>query len=280
MDNYYAKVIADSVSALWDVRLTTLEVRFPRFILAEFNTHRMFSRNSASSRAIPVHKRIEQVRTNPFVPEAFALNKRGMQAGVQLTDEEAAEARRIWLEASELACNKAEELMDMKVHKQWANRLIEPYVWHTVVVTSTEWDNFFLQRDHEDAQPEMQITAKLMREALNGSTPVRKDVGEWHLPYIQEDEQELPDDILVRVSSARSARTSYLTQGGIRDQEEDLGLYHRLRQGRHMSPHEHVARVVIPEGNAFNMQEGFYGNFRMPWWQHRKDIPGEDGIRV
>lgn len=272
---YSAKVIADSINTL-GVRLTTMEVVMPRFVLAEFNTHRVFSRNSASSRAIPVEKRIRTVLANPFVPEAFAANKKGMQAGENLSDRKNTIARLLWLASAYMACFVAWGLSKVGVHKQWANRIIEPYCWQTVIVTSTEWENFFALRKSKDAQPEIRIPAELMEQAMLASTPERLKLGEWHLPYIFEEDRLqfsakgegkiLWWSDLAKISSARCARVSYLTHDGKRDPFADLKLAERLQSGGHMSPFEHVAFAT--------KVRGFYGNFRS-WKQFRKLLKNE-----
>lgn len=279
--SYAAKVICDSISQ--GVRLTTVEATFPRIVLAEFNTHRVFSRNSASSRAIPVEKRIAAVRADPFVPEAFAANKKGMQAGDVLDRLDQEYAAAIWLRACDEALARAEALVDLGVHKQWANRLLEPFSWHTVVVTATEWENFFNLRISSLAQPEIYRVASLMKEAMAASTPRDCDapgVLRYHLPYLQPDELELaaqgPEQTrdAMKVSAARCARVSYLTHDGVRDPSEDIRLHDRLLGARHMSPFEHVAYASIIARTA--TQNDFCGNFRHPWVQYRKMIHGED----
>lgn len=278
--SYAAKVICDSISQ--GVRLTTVEATFPRIVLAEFNTHRVFSRNSASSRAIPVEKRIAAVRADPFVPEAFAANKKGMQAGDVLDRLDQEYAAAIWLRACDEALARAEALVDLGVHKQWANRLLEPFSWHTVVVTATEWENFFNLRISSLAQPEIYRVASLMKEAMAASTPRDCDapgVLRYHLPYLQPDELELaaqgPEQTrdAMKVSAARCARVSYLTHDGVRDPSEDIRLHDRLLGARHMSPFEHVAYASIIARTA--TQNDFCGNFRHPWVQYRKMIHGE-----
>lgn len=284
---YEAIVVCDSISEVGRVRLTTLEVTFPRIVLAEFNTHRVMSRNSASSRAIPVEKRIAQVRQNPYVPLQFGKNKRGMQAeDAEVQDR--VMARNLWLNAQDCACDMAASLAELGVHKQWANRLIEPFAWHTVVVTATEWDNFFALRISEHAQPEIQKAAEAMRAAMDESAPAECSEGDWHLPYIQDDERggAVSSEHLVKLSAARCARVSYLTHDGTRSHHKDLELYERLASAGHMSPLEHPAKVgtqldlhnvglryPAPESGAF------IGNFRAPWIQHRKMIPGEAVFR-
>ena len=150
--SYSAKVLADSISPD-GVRLTTMEVTFPRIVLAEFNTHRMFSRNSASSRAIPVEKMIQRVLDDPFSPVWWGKNQSGMQAAEELSGEALRLARQHWLDARDFAisCVRLFQAPEISLHKQIANRLLEPFLWHTVVVTATEWENFFALRCHKDA---------------------------------------------------------------------------------------------------------------------------------
>jgi thymidylate synthase ThyX len=274
---YAAKVIADSIAS--GVRLTTLEVTFPRIILAEFNTHRMFSRNSASSRAIPVEKRIQAVIDNPFVPESFGSNQKGMQAGAALQGDEAALAFSTWMIARDAAITHAAILARLGVHKQLANRILEPFSWTTVVVTATEWENYFNLRISSLAQPEIRRVSELMRDAMEASTPEPMATGEWHLPYLREEDsyevaldddfyERSVDETLALISAARCARVSYLTHDGKRDVRADVRLALNLATNRHMSPFEHVAQV-----NQCLM--GFGGNFRAPWWQLRKTMADE-----
>lgn len=290
---YEAKIIEDSIAK--GVRLTTFSVTFPRFILAEFNTHRMLSRNSASSRAIPVMKRVRAVWAAPFIPEAFASNKAGMQAGEEVSPFRAMVAWHLWWLAAKVACVFAWCFAKLEVHKQWANRLIETFAWHQIVVTATDWDNFFALRVSKLAQPEIYKIAKMMEELYNSSTPKELKEGEWHLPYVLSDERAMThreswirgdmepqnlDKIVtactaaaVKFSAARCARTSYEThETGKVDQKRDVELYEKLTSSRHMSPHEHPARVGTEEEIA---GREYIGNFRAPWIQHRKDIAGE-----
>lgn len=273
---YKAEILADSISS--GVRLVSMAVTFPRIVLAEFNTHRVFSRNSASSRAIPVEKRIAAVRANPFIPAAFGSNKKGMQAGANLGDVENSDAREDWVEAMEAACNMAESLARLGVHKQWANRLIEPFAWTTVVVTATEWANFFALRISPLAQPEIRTIAEVMKAAMDASTPNKLIHGQWHLPYIKWEEVDeigaMGPLALAKISSARCARVSYLTQDGVRDLKADLELHDRLLSAGHMSPFEHAAKVVVQEEKGWSIKD-FYGNFRAPWEQYRKQLPNE-----
>lgn len=279
---YEAKIIADSVTPAGH-RLTTFQITFPRIVLAEFNTHRVFSRNSASSRAIPVLKRIESILESPFVPAAFAANKRGMQAGEAMADRDQEDARAVWLDAMRDAVGHAERLAQIGVHKQWANRLLEPFAWHTVIVTSTEWANYWALRVSEMAQPEIMTVSEKMKELYEAGEPKLINVNDpvpFHLPLYGPDfgDNEMEAAIApykaVRLSVARCARVSYLTHEGVRDPEADEKLYTRLTSNGHMSPTEHVARPMTQVELKLAPQ-GFCGNFK-GWVQHRKEIPGED----
>ncbi len=262
-----AKVVLDSIAPN-QARLTTLEVTMPRFLLSQLNTHRQFSRNAASSRAIPTQKMLERIRQHPFVPEEWGTNQKGMQAGPSLSGESAEEARGAWLACRDDVIRSVERLHELGVHKQLANRLLEPFMWATVIVSSTEWANFFNLRCHEDAQPELQKVARMMADAMAGSSPQPVAVGQWHLPYIQDDERtELPLEVQQACSVARCARVSYLTHDGKRDIAKDRELYDRLLGGSgfgHWSPFEHVATPRPAE--APDSREG---NFR-GWIQYRK----------
>ncbi len=259
---YNARVLLDSTSPA-GIRLTTLEVTFPRFVLAEFNTHRQFSRNSASSRAIPTSKLIERVLKDPAVPLEWGKNKAGMSASDVLSGDLAQEAERVWLGARDAAVAHAQRLLDLDVHKQELNRLLEPFLWHTVIVSATEWANFFELRCAPNAQPEIRAAAILMLEAMNASVPQTLDYGQWHTPLLQPDESALDLETQRRVSAARCARVSYLTHQGMREIERDLELYERLRADRHLSPFEHVATPAT--------DGAFQANFR-GWLQMRREI--------
>jgi thymidylate synthase ThyX len=259
---YSARVLLDSVSPA-GVRLTTLEVTFPRFVLSEFNTHRVFSRNSASSRAVPTAKLLDRVESDPVLPLEWGRNKAGMSASDVLTAGEEAEAKRIWLSARDAAVAHARRLLELKVHKQELNRVLEPFLWHTVIVTASEWENFFALRCSAAAQPEIRAAAVRMRDALAASVPHDVAYEQWHLPLVQDDERTLAIDLQKKISAARCARVSYLTHEGKREIEKDFDLHDRLKSDRHLSPFEHVA---TPAADA-----EFHANFR-GWVQMRREI--------
>jgi len=271
-----ARVVADSVNPDGE-RLTTVEAIFNRWILAELNTHRMLSRNSASSRAVPVAKTIRQVWADPAVPSHWGSNQAGMQARSELSGWRRGVARRAFLWARLPAIAFAWLLVKVGLHKQVANRILEPWAWHTAVISATEWGNFFKLRLHPDAQPEFQELAQCIRNAMDASVPQRLEWGMWHQPYLRpedwsaaacmsRDERSdlFPDTAFMSV--ARCAAVSYVRQGESRDPRKDISLSVRLRDNGHWSPFEHVAVT----------ERGQFGNFN-GFKQLRKFYPGEDG---
>lgn len=302
--SFKAKMLKDSISED-GIRLTTMEVTYPRIVLAEFNTHRTKSRNSASSRAIPVEKQIKKILENPFLPFYWGKNQKGMQADQELSISEQTEATKEWLEARDDMVRHAQKLLEIGVHKQITNRLLEPFMWHTVICTASEWENFFALRCHKDAQPEIRKISELMRELYQNHTPDLAGEGYWHLPLVYTAHGQLvnPTDfddaeiiaketethwmeVLKKVSAGRCARVSYLTHDGRRDLRADIELCDRLRTSGHMSPLEHVARPLtwyeahcIKPSPDRKRHPGtvFSGNFR-GWQQFRKEIPNEENF--
>jgi hypothetical protein len=287
-----AKILADSLSP-HKVRLTTMEVVMPRIVLAEYNTHRMLTRSSASSRAIPIEKMIERVIEDPYMPESWGHNGKGMQAHGDFTDADEIAERNAWyLESRDLAVEQAKRGDELGIHKQTVNRLIEPFMWHTVICSATEWSNFFNLRCHEAAHPAIRNTAEAMREALAASTPAKLEFGEWHLPLVDERDAAVSRANKIKLSVARCARISYMTHEGIRDPQADIDLHDRLLGPGHMAPLEHAARPmnvhdvadslskfrgVDYDRSQLNPAEHFSGNVR-GWVQYRKTIAGEADI--
>lgn len=297
-----AKIVADSISEAGK-RITTMQLCYPRFIHAEFMTHRVFSRNASSSRAIPVAKMIEQVRTNPAIPIHWGKNQAGMQAKEECHEPIDLMVPQYWTdmnpglwefsagEAWEVAARHASEIAEAMAtagyHKQIVNRILEPFQWIHVIVTATEWDNFFELRAHEDAQPEIHELAIQMRKAMEDSTPTLLRVGEWHLPYVtKEDVAACRDsvELLRKVSAARCCRVSYLKHDGTPASiEEELLLCDRLVGARplHASPFEHQATPDNLIQTRFGITAEFefenlhlYGNF-IGWIQNRKLIESQ-----
>lgn len=278
-----ARVERDSISPRGH-RLTTFVIHLPRFVLAEFNTHRVLSRNTASSRAVPVRRKIQEVLSGPFVPIAFGANKGGMQAAGDLPPWQAAACRWVWLLARYPAVLAALVLVWLGLHKQWANRLLEPWGWVEVVATATEWDNFFALRTHAAAQPEMRKAAQMMYAAYLASTPEAVGYGQWHLPFTTKAERDFlnshgEDDhppyrvVLERlrsVSAGRLTRVSFETHDGRRDDTEDVALAIRMEGNRpvHASPFEHMGTPLVLDDRA--LSRNFSG-----WKQYRAMLAGE-----
>jgi thymidylate synthase ThyX len=274
-------VIEDSISQLTRKRLTTLQLRYPRFIHAEFLTHRMFSRNASSSRAIPAHILIEQQRKHPAFFAHIGKHQSGMQAHEEVAPHIQEQFKKEWLELANIVADYQERWAnEYQIAKQVVNRPGESFNFISVVVTASEWDNFFALRDHEDAQPEIQDLARTMKKAMDASS-VRiihpgklSDPRVWHLPYIQMHERQaysVPQ--LLGMSAARNARVSYLTHDNQNPKiENDIGLYRRLVESKplHASPLEHQAYCSASKESSANFTGG--------WIQHRRLLENAGSI--
>ena len=271
-----AKVIAHSVAhddrGNHGPELFTLALKYPRFIHSEFMTHRVFSRNAASSRAIPVSKMIEQVRNEPAMPIYWGSNKPGMQAGDELQGTALENAKFWWLKAAQQAADVAESMAKDGLHKQVANRVLEPFQIMQTVVTATEWANYFMLRISEFAQPEIKALAVAMKEAMDSSTPRQTAYGEYHTPFVTDEEREefkarKDWKTLCLVASARCARVSYLNHDGSNpDIAKDIELATKLKDAFHASPFEHVARPL-----DLRDMPGVNRNFK-EWTQFRAEL--------
>ena len=264
-----AKVVAKSVYG-GGPELTTLELRYHRFIHSEFMTHRMFSRNASSNRAIPTRKLIAQVQEDLAIPIKWGKNRPGMQATEEILEAAKDRAKETWEAASMTAVNFATYLDSLGVHKQIVNRILEPFQFITVVVTATEWDNFFNLRLHEDAQPEIYELARVMKEAMDNAEPeVLASEGDWHLPYVDLESFDGRQHDAPLCSVARLARVSYLNHDSTEPNVDvDVALHNRLLKDGHMSPFEHVA---VPVGAAASHR--FYRNLR-GWIPYRVFVGG------
>lgn len=254
---FECKIAADSLAPC-GARLTTFIVTYPRPIHSEMMTHWALTKSSASSRAIPVEKLIQRVLDDPWIPNYIGKNQKGMQAGEELSEEARTHAVGMWLRARDEAVEYARQLNFQGVHKQVVNRLLEPWMWITVIVSGTDWDNFFGLRCHEAAEPHFQHIARMMRDARDGSVPIKLGIGHWHLPLVFEEDWEHAkaqglsgpssniQEALIKVSVGRCARVSYLNHEGKRDLQADIDLHDRLMVQRplHAAPAEHVARAL------------------------------------
>lgn len=283
-----AKIIAHSVAPNGQT-IVTFELEYPRFIHSEFMTHRLFSRNAASSRAIPVAAIIQQVRDNPAMPIHYGQNQAGMQAKNILSDALTGSAKYIWRKAANFAADMAEALTKIGLHKQATNRILEPFQTMKTVMTATCMDNFFWLRNHEDAQPEIRELARLMWEALQASTPNKLQPGEWHVPYVEttrdfagkimyvgestkDDPLAVPDvdtdrymriytlEEALAISSSCCAQVSYRKLDDTL--EKALMVYQRLVESEpvHASPFEHSATPIEKSGLRYAEGEDYSNN--------------------
>lgn len=244
-----AEILCDSMAPNGS-RLTTFLLEYPRYIHAELLTHRVFSKNSASSRAIPIDKMISNVRENPVKP-IFMKNQKGMAASIKMEGEELLKAEREWQTALNLACVQAIRLSELGVHKQIANRVLEPFSHIKVVLSGTEFENFFELRISPEAQQDIQELAIQMRDALLKSKFKFMNKYEWHLPFITDEEKEdIEASTLLKISVARCARVSYGNFFNDKTLEDDINLHDKLLASKHMSPFEHVARPASNNPNV------------------------------
>lgn len=268
-----AKIIEDSISQQGN-RITTFQITLPKALLAELNTHRVLSKNAASSRAIPIAK-FNQL--DSWYPLRWGKNQSGMQASQEnLTGDGLLEAQKIWQDAIDYCKEASAKLSALGLHKQWTNRLND---WHVLVddiITATEWDNFFNLRIHPAAQPEMDYLASKMKSLMQSNEPKLLRSGEWHLPFVTEEERKvLPIKDQLVVSTSRCCRVSYNNHGGgLSTLEQDYNTYEKLGlhqdiEPKHCSPAEHQA---TPDGFV-DYWHGYevWGNFK-GWVQHRKVI--------
>lgn len=281
-----AKIVADSVGPNGK-RITTFVLTYPRFIHSEFMTHRMVSKNAASSRAIPCKKMRAMVLSEPAMPVSFSQNKAGMQAAGDIAPWKQTLATGLWKTAGFMMCGFHWALEKLGVHKQHTNRVLEPWLHMTVVATATDWDNFFGLRMHPMAQPEFQELAKTMWAIYSTNEPQKLKQGMWHLPFVTLQDlvelkkffaidclQDSPDAILaaIKMSVARCARVSFLNEGKLSSRAEDEKMYVRLLGSMpiHASPAEHQA-LALSEYDA----DGGSGNLR-GWTQYRKTLENEN----
>ena len=271
--NFNVKMIADSYCYRRNSRISTLQLKYPRFIHSEFMTHRVFSRNASSSRAIPVSKMILDVLENPAFPVHWGKSQAGMQAFEQCDelieiDDNVYSREKAWLLARDYLVKVAKAYDKSGYHKQVVNRLLEPFAHISVIVTSTDWDNFFELRNHEDAQPEIKTLAEMMYQCLHSSVPKDNSL-DWHLPYILDEERENTHiSELLKMSAARCARVSYLTHNGKTPSiEADVKLFNRLVKSKplHASPLEHQAVTSMVDGLG---DDNYFFNLR--GWQSQR----------
>jgi len=291
---YETKIILDSLSPAGS-RLVTFQFTLPRIVLAEFNTHKMLSKNSASSRAIPVDKQIARVVKDPFIPRYFGKNQKGMQAETELEEVERENAKNAWMEWIRVCVKHASIFKDLGLHKQLANRTLESVNWHTIVCTATEYENYFGLRDHPQAAPEIRDSAHEAQEMYKKHEPTPLHDGAWHLPYVtgfdreQLEEAGFTERQLCEVSVGRCAAVSYLNQDNIRDPNGDMDRStKRLLPSGHMSPFEHVCEALCRDrwisiateaANQWIYNRIPVGNM-WGWLQFRKTLKNEHNFKL
>lgn len=260
-DQIKATIIQDSINYYTKTRIITYELEYPRFIHSEVMTHKMLAKNAASSRAIPVAKTIEQVTSNPAHPVFWGKNQPGMQSVEELDDSIKEDVQYLWKSASKTACTYAKCMEENGAHKQIVNRILEPFVMMKIVITGTEWNNFFWLRNHKDAQPEFKDLAAKMQKAKDESKPFVLLDSEWHVPYINRERytlgngesdiiysigaddadgvQDLTTNEALMLSSSLCAQTSYRKADDTL--EKAVSIYKRLVESEpvHASPFEH-----------------------------------------
>jgi len=252
--NISAKIIADSISPSGQ-RMTTFEIEYPRFILAELNTHRMLSKNSASSRAIPVKAMHAQINESPATPVYWGKNQAGMQAKAELEGSDLSMVKYLWGKAKEDALHWAAAMVGLELHKQIANRITEPWMTMKTVISGTEWANLYWLRNHADAQPEFRELASTMYAAHKASVPQKLKPGEWHVPYVNTTRRVLDGELIysdasgmdIPATEARIISASCCAQVSYRKNDDSfdkaLKIYKQLLESTpaHASPVEHQA---------------------------------------
>ena len=289
-----AEIIADSSFA--GTRITTFELEYPRFIHAEFMTHRQFSRNAASSRAIPIDRMHQQVKTNMAMPIHWGRNQAGMSAKEEVDPDQRKSSAMNWQVACDMAVHNSRMLSLDNIHKQIANRVTEPFQMIKVVVTATEWNNWYWLRNHTDAQPEIQELASIMLQAHEYSQPQELVSGQWHLPYVDtylDDKQYFKDsnDNYLTLDQSKAISASCCAQVSYRKSDDSLEkaemIFDKLINSEpvHASPIEHQATPMITAKDTWGelpWENGvthcdragnlWSGNFKH-WIQFRQLIP-------
>lgn len=257
-----ARIVADSIAPNGK-RLTTFEFEYNRWILAELNTHRAVSKNSASSRAVPFERMLELIMDAPAMPVHWGMNQGGMTAKEELSKKDIAKAKKLWIATRDSVIKYTKKLYALNLHKQVINRLSEPWSMMKTVASATDWNNLLWLRDDEEAQPEFRELAGCIRECLEMSVPVELGDVEWHLPYINtirvdgilkyfdSDDKELTLDEAKQISSSCTAQVSYRRLNETK--EKAIDIYKKLISGRklHASPTEHQGTPIVNKAGLY-----------------------------
>lgn len=334
---FYAKVVLDSLAPCGR-RLCSVEAKYWRAIHSEIMTHRDCARNAASSRAIPWRRvakaklrdipangtiiskgqfaeigtdldeiydyvvgncTVSYVGNSPFIPVFIGTEQKGMQSGSEIIEPNRSAIIECIKRMKDFCLTECNKMYELGAHKSIINRYVEPWSYITILRTATEWKNFYRLRVHPKAEKHFNFIATMMKLAMNNSVPRRLREGEWHLPYLREEDQHdaencliperlrlqckydggwrNPTEVLKRVSAGRCARLSYLNQDGIRALGDDLGIFEKLMfpemieerddDALHASPTEHVAEALSSKERS--------GPF-LGWRQFRKEFANEN----
>lgn len=297
---FKAEVICHSINQ-FEVELVTFVLEYPRFIHDQLLTHRVFSRNTSSSRAVPVKAMIENVKADPVFPTFWGKNKEGMSASEELTADYKNSAVQVWEKAMRYAIARAEDLLALGVHKQIVNRLLDPFQFVKVIVTTTDLVNWFSLRNHKDAQPEILYLANLMLAAYKKSKPFKIFDGEWHLPFINrvrekdsliysiEGNKDLSREEALKISVSLCAQISFRKEDLSIEKADKICNKLSGSDPKHMSPYEHQGTPIskkdykdVPSGKH-NKKElllnppNYSGNFKT-YYQYRKFIEHDIAI--
>lgn len=295
MNRITARIIADSAIDCCGTRLTTFELEYPRFIHSEFMTHRMLSKNSASSRAIPVKTNIENILKGCAIPIHWGKNQRGMQSLKENNEpvrinNQSFSREEAWNLSMNSAIGYATAFDLAGYHKQIVNRLIEPFQTIKVICSGTEYENFFELRRHPDAQPEMHTLANNMFDAMKLSKPrvIYPQISRnsscmkwWHLPYLSDEDLEgcenyaltnnniSPEKVAIALATSLCAQVSYRKEN--RDIQKAIELFEKFSTSKpiHASPFEHIARPIMDiDRNMFDIDQSRYITHRSQNWEY------------
>lgn len=305
-DQITVEVVAYSTNARRTAKAVTFAFEYPRFIHAELMTHRLFSRNAASSRAVPVKALVDMVYNRPAMPTHWGKNQPGMSANeecnnpVEVLPNVFLPREQAWQYGASFAGNLALAFDKAGYHKQIVNRLTEPFQRFRVLVTTTELDNFLHLRYHKDAQPEIQKVAQGVANllqyvddglemALGVAEPEVLYPGEWHTPYVdherdengsllyyveEEDEYSSGNKLYLTLEEALKISSSCAAQISYRKLDDSItkaiSVYDRLVTSEpvHASPFEHQCTPMEIDRVEFNFNEGKGDDLVTALFQH------------
>lgn len=270
-----AQILAHSINPQ-GIPLTSWLLQYNKSVHAELMTHRVFSRNAMSSRAVPTKESIRLITENPALPVRWGGHQKGMQQGEELTGEILAEAKHLDKHLREWALAVAAKADDLGVHKSIVNRWIDPWAHIQTIVTMTNPANWFALRAHSAAEPIVQVLAYRMLNEYIHTTPNFLDFGEWHIPFMDDQTRDLSIENKLRVATARCCWVSYgKPMKALTTLEDAFHRHDECIRAPHWSPLEHMAQV-IDDKRPGKFTEGYpWSNFDINgvpsgWGQYRK----------